>query len=203
MTDAKQLVNNLNQAIKHGDNGIAYLHVDTAIEIKGILEMWGNDRKFITHIHEHLKPGQEVICKICGLTAREICGQTEHQPHPDDELVEKITAILMRHKIFISLGIETELRKLLSAKSPPVEKELNNIIKILYTSEKLQLTHSEVLKLANRLEAIERLLSARSVTREEIEIFIENVPTFDEFPNYLINWLRSKGILIKEEKCGT
>jgi len=32
------------------------------------------DRAFIEHIQQHLEPGQEVICKICGKTAREICG---------------------------------------------------------------------------------------------------------------------------------
>lgn len=31
-----------------------------------------NDRAFIEHIQQHLKPGQEVICKICGKTAEEI-----------------------------------------------------------------------------------------------------------------------------------
>jgi hypothetical protein len=33
-----------------------------------------SDAKFISHIQSHLSFGQEVICKICGKTAREICG---------------------------------------------------------------------------------------------------------------------------------
>jgi len=31
-----------------------------------------NDRAFIEHIQQHLEPEQEVVCKICGKTAREI-----------------------------------------------------------------------------------------------------------------------------------
>jgi len=30
------------------------------------------DMAFIQHIQQHLEPGQEVVCKICGKTAREI-----------------------------------------------------------------------------------------------------------------------------------
>jgi hypothetical protein len=30
------------------------------------------DHKFIRHIQAHLKPGEEVICKICGKTVKEI-----------------------------------------------------------------------------------------------------------------------------------
>ena len=33
-----------------------------------------SDDKFIEHIQSHLRPDQEVICKICGKTAREITG---------------------------------------------------------------------------------------------------------------------------------
>jgi len=32
-----------------------------------------NDKTFIEHIQAHLEPGCDVICKICGKTAREIC----------------------------------------------------------------------------------------------------------------------------------
>ena len=32
----------------------------------------GADHKFIRHIQAHLKPGEEVICKICGKTVKEI-----------------------------------------------------------------------------------------------------------------------------------
>ena len=89
-----------------------------------------------------------------------------------------------------------------------IQGELNNIIKILYTSEKIQLTHSEVLRLANRLEAIEKLLQSHklSVTREEI---YELLRELDE--RYGINCvnsvtfeigelLKSKGIPVKGEK---
>jgi hypothetical protein len=31
------------------------------------------DAPFISHIQAHLKPGQEVVCKICGKKALEIC----------------------------------------------------------------------------------------------------------------------------------
>ena len=31
------------------------------------------DKAFIEHIQSHLKNGEEVICKICGKSAREIC----------------------------------------------------------------------------------------------------------------------------------
>lgn len=30
-------------------------------------------RKFVEHIQAHLAPGEKVICKICGKTAKEIC----------------------------------------------------------------------------------------------------------------------------------
>jgi len=35
-----------------------------------------SDRIFIAHVQSHLKPGQEVVCKICNRTAKEICGIT-------------------------------------------------------------------------------------------------------------------------------
>ena len=31
--------------------------------------------KFVTHIQSHLKQGEEVICKICNKTAKEICNE--------------------------------------------------------------------------------------------------------------------------------
>ena len=33
------------------------------------------DNIFINHILAHLDPGEEVICKVCGKTAKEICGK--------------------------------------------------------------------------------------------------------------------------------
>ena len=36
-----------------------------------------DDTKFIDHIKSHLKEGQEVICKICGKTAKEILNETK------------------------------------------------------------------------------------------------------------------------------
>ncbi len=33
------------------------------------------DNIFIRHIAAHLKPGQEVVCKICGKTAKEIINE--------------------------------------------------------------------------------------------------------------------------------
>ena len=38
-----------------------------------------NDRAFIEHIQQHLEPGQEVICKICGKTAKEIIAREEEK----------------------------------------------------------------------------------------------------------------------------
>jgi len=38
------------------------------------------DDVFIAHIQSHLKPGQEVVCKICGRTAKEICGEKPAPP---------------------------------------------------------------------------------------------------------------------------
>jgi hypothetical protein len=35
----------------------------------------GGEDKFISHIQAHLKPGEEVICKICGKTAKEIINE--------------------------------------------------------------------------------------------------------------------------------
>ena len=52
-----------------------------------LAEKWKKDRDrllaeskddiFIKHIQKHLKEGQEVICKICGKTAKEIQKQEE------------------------------------------------------------------------------------------------------------------------------
>lgn len=39
-----------------------------------------NDRQFIDHIKAHLRIGQEVVCKICGKTAREICHPKKGRP---------------------------------------------------------------------------------------------------------------------------
>ena len=36
-----------------------------------------NDKQFIEHIQAHLKPGEVVICKICGKTIDEICQPPE------------------------------------------------------------------------------------------------------------------------------
>ncbi len=38
-----------------------------------------DDSIFIRHIQSHLAPGQEVICKICGKTAKEICGKEREE----------------------------------------------------------------------------------------------------------------------------
>ena len=58
---------------------------DAAVDILGILQENAEqieageqpappaDSTFIAHIQSHLKPGQEVVCKICGKTAKEIC----------------------------------------------------------------------------------------------------------------------------------
>ena len=35
-----------------------------------------SDTKFIKHIQSHLREGQEVVCKICGKTAKEILNET-------------------------------------------------------------------------------------------------------------------------------
>lgn len=39
------------------------------------LKKMGEDRKFFNHIQSHLQEGQEVICKICGKTAKEIINE--------------------------------------------------------------------------------------------------------------------------------
>ena len=43
--------------------------------IRALIENSGPDDKFIRHIQGHLKPGQKVICKICGKTAEEIINE--------------------------------------------------------------------------------------------------------------------------------
>jgi len=45
-----------------------------------------NDRAFIAHIQAHLEPGQEVVCKICGQTAREICANAKVREQMDQTL---------------------------------------------------------------------------------------------------------------------
>lgn len=40
--------------------------------IRDLIVSSGRDRKFIAHIQSHLTEGQEVVCKICGKTAKEI-----------------------------------------------------------------------------------------------------------------------------------
>lgn len=45
----------------------------------------GMDGVFIRHIQSHLEPGQEVICKICGKTAKEILEENRHGPDEDSE----------------------------------------------------------------------------------------------------------------------
>lgn len=51
------------------------------------------DDKFIAHIQSHLKPGREVVCKICGRTAKEICGEKPAPPEGDEERKEMVKAI--------------------------------------------------------------------------------------------------------------
>lgn len=43
--------------------------------------MRNDDGSFIAHIQSHLKPGQEVICKICGKTAKEITSDSGSSPY--------------------------------------------------------------------------------------------------------------------------
>ena len=141
-----------------------------------------------------------------------------------DEMVEKIIiritvmirdSIAKGHMVLSDMiDIQAEIRTLLQSvkhesrqqSETKIQGELNNIIKILYTSEKIQLTHSEVLRLANRLEAIEKLLQSHmpSVTREEIDGLFYRNKGIDGgnfmHPNDLIEWLKSKGIEVKEEK---
>lgn len=50
-----------------------------ALKIMGCIESAkkpdASDRRFIDHIKGHLSEGQEVVCKICGKTAKEICNE--------------------------------------------------------------------------------------------------------------------------------
>jgi len=46
---------------------------DGVVEVKDDL----SDSVFIKHIQKHLKPNEEVVCKICGKTAKEIIKENE------------------------------------------------------------------------------------------------------------------------------
>ena len=139
---------------------------------------------------------QNVILKK-GAYPRQICSKCKREIievpiSPDDDLVEKIHE---SYRDFFSMFIvgefsienpfvehgeklrkilimfdkkEAEIRKLLQGQ-PEIDKELNDIIRVLYTTEKLQLTSCDITKLANRLEAIEKLLQARQPGEELIE----------------------------------
>lgn len=69
------------KAISKNGQYILHLQIGTVFNeanadmVVGILnrsEILGADDKFIRHIQAHLKPGEEVICKICGKSAAEI-----------------------------------------------------------------------------------------------------------------------------------
>ncbi len=131
---------------------------------------------------------------------------------PDDDLVEKMMDIVNsisdenRFSNYARKEVPEEIRKLLQSRQPGIDKELNDVIKVLYTSEKLQLTSCDITKLANRLEAIEKLLQSRqpekvSVTRGEIIDFNVHFPMLGTQPTrreYIPKWLKSKDIEVVE-----
>ena len=99
------------------------------------------------------------------------------------------------------------IRKLLQGQ-PEIDKELNDIIKVLYTTEKLQLTSCDITKLANRLEAIEKLLQSRqpervTVTIEEAMTYIDtlfhrNEEYFTQCCKMVVDLLKPKGIKVEK-----
>ena len=54
----------------------AYSQIIMSIEAT-VKKKISKDDIFIQHIQNHLKQGQEVICKICGKTAKEIIGESD------------------------------------------------------------------------------------------------------------------------------
>jgi hypothetical protein len=66
-----------NRGYNHGvgqgrtNDGETYAVLDTLAQLEEYYKP--KDDIFIKHIQSHLKPNEEVICKICGRTAKEIC----------------------------------------------------------------------------------------------------------------------------------
>ena len=50
-------------------------HLITHERLEELLAIENSDAVFIQHIQSHLSEGQEVVCKICGKTAREMKGE--------------------------------------------------------------------------------------------------------------------------------
>ena len=127
---------------------------------------------------------------------KEIQQRLEQQAQPDEELVEEVNLIdeLIKEKEeairqcgyfaekYISpiqemfkfeenVRILKSIRFFLQFRQPEVLNELAKIIKLLYTSEKIQLTQSDITKFVNRLEVIENILQSRQpvVTRDKYD----------------------------------
>ena len=72
------------------------------------------DHRFIRHIQAHLKPGEEVICKICGKTVREIDAEAEPPAPTDPERKEML--------YYFDLWMEDDERAAQSEYATKVEK---------------------------------------------------------------------------------
>jgi len=64
------------------------------------------------------------------------------------------------------------------SRQPKLFSELAKIIEWLYMSEKVQLAQSDITKIVNRLEAIEKLLQPRQGSKDELAL-IENLADID------------------------
>jgi len=105
----------------------------------------------------------------------------------EKELAKKYTEKIMvwffknRERYFRDILYEDAkniVEKILQSRQPELFSELAEIIKWLYTSEKVQLAQSDITKIVNRLEAIEKLLQPRQGSKDELAL-IENLADID------------------------
>lgn len=78
-----------------------------------------SDRIFIAHIKSHLKPGQKVVCKICGRAAQEICKTEPTSGEGEEFTTEQMDEYIWhpsRHYTHFTAIQRDDIRKAISAR---------------------------------------------------------------------------------------
>jgi len=152
-------------------------------------EMDINIEIWCTKCNSKMDTSENVYCESC-IDAKDepdkIIDGVARLNCDEKELAKKYTEKIMvwffknRERYFRDILYEDAkniVEKILQSRQPELFSELAEIIKWLYTSEKVQLAQSDITKIVNRLEAIEKLLQSRqpTITRREIEEVIYTI----------------------------
>lgn len=138
------------------DNKVAPLVLEKKMLEKKLADIKQRDAVFIQHIQSHLRGGEEVICKICGKTAKEIIGietlTTELEQSQLEKLLDSIDVWIKQKEptthakndstrewskgyIMAMRGVKEKIDSMLELEEEPtpIDKVETNLIEMLRT----------------------------------------------------------------------